>query len=220
MNIKKYFAVLGGTLLIFIAVMCGILAARVVVAPFAMGEHGNALDILRRGDDENILVVGLDKVGNNTDVILIVNIDSKNHKINIISVPRDTRVPLGNSHFKINAVYSYAMNKGLKKEEKLISAVSDVTGIPIHHYAIIDLEGFREIIDKLGGVEFNVTRDYYYSDPAQNLYIDIKKGKQILNGKNAEGLIRYRHDYAMGDLQRISVQQEFMKALINQKLRP
>jgi LCP family protein required for cell wall assembly len=220
MNRKKYFAVLGSTLLIFAAVMCGILTARFIVAPFALGEHGNALDILSRGDDENILVVGLDKVGYNTDVILIVNIDSKNHSINIISVPRDTRVPLGNSHFKVNAVYAYAMNKGLKKEEQLISSVSNVTGIPIHHYAVMDLEGFRKIIDALGGVEFDVTRNYYYSDPAQDLLIDIKKGYQTLDGKNAEGLIRYRDDYVMGDLDRIPVQQDFMRALISQKLRP
>ena len=220
MNKKKYFTVLGGILLVFLAVMCGVLTARFMVSPFLLGEHGGALSVLRHGDDENILVVGLDKVGYNTDVLMIVNIDAQSHKINLLSVPRDTRVSVGSSNQKINAVYSYAQRNGLKKEEQLISAVTDATGIPIHHYAVIDLEGFRKIIDALGGVQFNVERDYYYNDPVQNLLIDIKKGNQVLNGKQAEGLIRFRADYALGDLQRIGVQQQFLTSLISQKLRP
>ncbi len=220
MNVKKYFKIVGIAFLVCLSIASGIFAARFAASPFAKGEHGGALEKLLGDGRVNILVVGMDDVGYNTDTILVATLDTKSDKINILSVPRDTRVKLGNSTYKINAAYAYAMNTGLKKEEFLIETVSDVTGLPINYYAIVGLSSFRDIVDTLGGVEFDVKRNYYYNDPAQNLHIDIKKGLQVLDGKNAEGLVRFRNDYAMADLERIEVQQQFLQALISQKLKP
>ena len=63
--------------------------------------------------------------------------------------------------------------------------------IPVNYYARINLEGFRNIIDILGGVEFNVPFDMLYDDPAQNLHISLEKGLQILDGVKAEQLVRF-----------------------------
>lgn len=220
MNVKKYLKIVLLSFLVCLSVFLGVAAARFVSSPFMHGEHGNAIVKTPRGGRANILVVGMDEVGYNTDTILIFSIDTKDDSLSILSIPRDTRIKIGNSFYKINAAYAYAMNTGKKKEEFLIERINELTSLPIHYYAIVNLSAFRDIVDALDGVEFDVKRNYYYSDPVQNLYINIKKGYQVLDGKNAEGLVRYRHDYAMGDLERIQVQQEFLQALISQKLKP
>ncbi|MBE7064018.1 MAG: LytR family transcriptional regulator, partial [Ruminococcaceae bacterium] len=97
--------------------------------------------------------------------------------------------------------------------------VSNVTGLPIHYYAIINLRAFREVVDELGGVEFDVERPYNYDDPYQDLHIHLQPGVQTLDGEQSEGLIRYRHDYAMGDIDRVAVQQKFISAFLEQKLK-
>ena len=82
------------------------------------------------------------------------------------------------------------------------------------------------MVDAIGGVEVDVKMRMKYDDPTQNLHIDIKPGKQVLDGKNAEGYVRFRHNndmtvgYPMGDLDRTEVQQEFIKAFINTVLQP
>ncbi|MDD6309382.1 MAG: LCP family protein [Clostridia bacterium] len=219
MNVKKFFTVLLVLLLGIVAVVGGVGMAWYTTSPFSAGEHGNALSSI--GDDGivNFLLVGQDHVGENTDVLMVLSVNSKTEKISILSIPRDTRVHVGGSNRKINSVYSYAGYKGLKKEELLIKTVSQVSGLPIHYFAIINLQAFEDIVDELGGVEFNVKRAYHYDDPLQDLHIHLEPGLQVLNGHDAEGLVRYRHDYAMGDIERVAVQQEFIQAMIEQKLR-
>ena len=75
-----------------------------------------------------------------------------------------------------------------------------------------------ELVDAIGGVEFDVPVNMYYDDPYQDLHIHIDKGLQTLNGENAVKVLRFRHSYAGGDLQRITVQQDFLKALAKQML--
>lgn len=77
-----------------------------------------------------------------------------------------------------------------------------------------------DIVDKVGGVEVDVPVRMKYDDPTQNLHIDLKKGTQVLNGKQAEQFVRYRKGndgsgYARGDLQRTEVQQQFIKNFIS-----
>jgi anionic cell wall polymer biosynthesis LytR-Cps2A-Psr (LCP) family protein len=69
------------------------------------------------------------------------------------------------------------------------------------------------MVDSVGGVEINVPFDMKYSDPYQDLYIDLKAGVQVLNGKKATDFIRFRSDYADGDLGRIDAQKQFMSSL-------
>lgn len=217
MNVKKFLKILLVILLAAAAAFGGVAAAWISSRPFEAGDHGNALAKIGKDGIVNFLVVGKDHVGENTDVIMVASLNPKQQKISILSVPRDTRVYV-NGNRKINSVYSYAGVRGMKKEETLIQTVSKITGLPIHYFAIMNLRAFRDIVDELGGVEFNVTRPYHYDDPYQDLHIHIDPGVQVLDGKKSEGLIRYRHDYEMGDIERVGVQQEFIRAFISQKV--
>jgi len=218
MNVKKFFLIFTLILLAALAAFAGVVVGFVSSKPFALGEHGDALAPVGPDGIVNFLLVGKDHVGENTDVIMVISLNPNAKKISILSVPRDTRVELSGGR-KINSVYSYADARGWKKEETLIETVSNVTGLPIHYYAIINLRAFREVVDELGGVEFDVERPYNYDDPYQDLHIHLQPGVQTLDGEQSEGLIRYRHDYAMGDIDRVAVQQKFISAFLEQKLK-
>ena len=161
----------------------------------------------------NFLLLGTDGSNSRTDTIIFASFDLVNEKINLISIPRDTRILINGKYHKINSCAVYG------GEELLFDTLRDITGAPIHYYAKVSFSGFRNIIDILGGVDFNVPVDMYYSDPYQNLYINLKKGEQHLDGEKAEQLVRFRR-YAEADIQRTRVQKDFIKALIQQKLTP
>ncbi|MBO4898058.1 MAG: LCP family protein [Clostridia bacterium] len=224
MNVRTYLKVLLITLLIVSVMALGFIAYYIWTTnvwgayAFKSGQHGDALDEIE-GSRINTLVVGKDRVADNTDTILVMSADTSDSNIYIVSIPRDTKVSVNGRTMKINAVYSYAKYSGEAPEELLIDTVKEVTGIKINNYAIIDTKAFREIVDALDGVEYDVPRDYNYDDPYQDLHIHIKKGFQTLYGEDAEGLVRYRHDYARADLERVEVQQSFIKELIKQKLK-
>ena len=136
--------------------------------------------------------------------------------MDVLSIPRDTRVQYASGRYdKINHSMGYK-----NPEETIISLVKQITGMPIHYYCEVDFQGFRDVIDVLGGVEFDVPVDMHYEDPVQNLYIHVDKGFQLLDGKKAEGVVRFRNTYANGDHDRIPVQQNFLKELFRQKLQP
>lgn len=101
--------------------------------------------------------------------------------------------------------------------ETLKKYVSGVLGFEVDGYVLVDLDAFIQIVDLVGGVYFDVPQSMYYNDPTQNLYINLAPGYQLLDGKQAMGLVRYR-SYAQADIQRISVQQEFLQALAKQCL--
>lgn len=166
----------------------------------------------------NLLVLGLDKDGTRCDVIMLFNFEPGLSKINLLSIARDTRVLDRGKYGKINALYSRGGEKLVAEE------VTEITGLPVHYYLTVDFKGFRKIIDTLGGVQFYVPFRMSYDDPTQDLYIHLRKGMQLLNGKKAEQLVRYRkgnykgQGYTEGDIGRIKMQQDFLKALIKQKV--
>lgn len=166
----------------------------------------------------NLMILGLDRDETRCDVIMLFHFVPSSSYLSILSVARDTRVLSDGVFTRINTLYS----KG--GEKKVAEKLTEITGLPVHYYITADFKGFREIIDALDGVEFYVPFRMNYDDPVQNLHIHLKKGLQVLNGKKAEQLVRYRkgnfkgQGYTEGDLGRISMQQEFMKALIKQKL--
>jgi LCP family protein required for cell wall assembly len=164
-------------------------------------------------DRINILLIGSDKGGSNTDVLMLATFDKEANKIRLMSIPRDTRVLIKGKPHKINACMAYG------KEELLLKTIKDITGAPIHYYLKVDIAGFKEVVDILGGVDFNVPQDMKYSDPSQDLKINLKAGMQHLDGDKAEQLVRFRR-YQQADIQRVHVQQDFMKALISQNLNP
>lgn len=180
----------------------------------------------------NILLLGTDESGMRSDTIMLVSLNGQANTVNILSIPRDTRVHVGNGYYqKINALLGIGVNKVKKgdstysePEEYCIEKVRLLTGVPIHYFMTINFDGFEEIIDAIGGVDFDVPFYMKYDDPEQNLHIDIPAGLQHLDGKAAHGFIRFRQGnpgyrgYAEGDLGRIKAQQAFVKALVAQKL--
>jgi len=99
-------------------------------------------------------------------------------------------------------------------------SVSNLLGdITIDRYLRVNVQGVEKLIDALGGVDVYVPKDMKYRDDSQHLYIDLKQGQQVLNGDKAMQFLRFRYD-RYGDVSRIQRQQIFMKALVEQTLKP
>ncbi len=179
----------------------------------------------RKEDHYNFLVLGKDSAGLNTDVIMIISYDVKEAQVSLMQIPRDTYIELNGHGYKINAVYASLYNKAYREGSKepkkdglaaFAKVLSENLCVPIDYYALMDLRGFRNIVDIFGGVEINVPADMEYYDPTQNLTINIKKGRQVLDGRTAEGFVRFRSGYATADIGRIDAQKLFMSAFLAQ----
>lgn len=177
----------------------------------------------------NILLLGVDEGGMRSDTIMLASLNGRTGKLSILSIPRDTRVLVGEHYQKINAAIGIGAQEIAKgnlsePEELSVQKVKLLTGLPVHYFMSVNFDGFKEIIDALDGVEFDVPFRMKYDDPAQNLHIDLQPGLQVLDGQAAHDFVRFRKGnagysgYAMGDLGRIEAQQAFVKALIEQKL--
>jgi len=171
----------------------------------------------------NVLLLGLEEV--RTDTIIFASFNFKSKKLDAISIPRDTYIHRKGfdrpEDRKINAIYGQHGLDGVKRAVSYI-----LEGAPIHHHIILDYEGVEKIIDSVGGVEVVVPFHMKYDDPTANppLKIDIKEGKQLLDGKKALGFLRYRQGnnnkggYIDGDLGRIRAQQQFLKSFVDKAL--
>lgn len=174
----------------------------------------------------NVLILGTDitydavtrkpmpELEGRADSILLAHIDPIKSKINILSIPRDTYVPIpGYGMQKINTANVYGEVALLKQ------TVSNFTNQNIDYYFEIKPTAITKIVDLLGGVSIYVEKDMHYVDRAQNLNINLKKGEQRLSGKQAHDYIRFRHDI-QGDIGRIERQQKFLKALVQALTKP
>jgi len=160
--------------------------------------------------EETILLLGLDESGLRPDSIMLFRV--REDGITMLSIPRDTKVEINGSAHKINA----AIVRGSR--ELLIEKIEQLTGVTPDHFVSMKPGTFAAVVDALGGVEYTVEQDMYYSDPGQDLYIRLKAGKQMLDGKQCEHYCRYRR-YLLGDLTRTEHQQKLLRALIEQKLK-
>lgn len=165
----------------------------------------------------NVLVLGVDKQGLLTDTMIIASYNTDENEIKLLSIPRDTRMYIGSHYQKINAAFAVANNSGKDGAQGSVEAVSRLTGIPINYYVKFSTTALRDLVDALDGVEFDVPQNMDYEDPTQDLYIHLKKGFQTLDGDKAEQLLRFR-SYRDGDIGRVKVQQQFLQALVDQKL--
>lgn len=175
-------------------------------------------------DYYTFLIVGRDTGGGgNTDTMMLASYDVAGQAANVMSLPRDTMTNVRWSIKRLNSVYNVYGIEGLMEHVEMI------TGVYPDFYVIVEWEAVGELVDAIGGVWFDVPRDMYYNDLSQNFKIDLKAGYQLLDGDQAMQLLRYRHDsddngnilnsgYANGDLGRIEVQQDFLKATIEQCL--
>ena len=196
------------------------------------GPEATVPALWRKNDFYNLLLVGRDATGSNTDVMMVVSYDVPNASLSVMQIPRDTYVtdPINQQTTKrLNAVYALAYNQagrqnvpGAQRQkyalEYLKNVVGDTFGIELHRYVYLDLGAFRQGVASLGGGRLTGGMNMDYDDPEQNLHIHLKKGWQTLNGTQAEGFVRYRKGYVDGDLGRLDAQKQFLNALVEKLL--
>lgn len=182
----------------------------------------------------NFAIMGLDGSGDDTrtDSMMVGTFNTKTRELSIVSIPRDAKVTMPESRrkvledkglwtpsdgiMKMNEVYHYATS--LYGPEFVAKQLEEMMNIEINYYATINLDAFKFIVDEIGGVDFDVPQNMYYTDPEQDLYINLTKGPQLLDGEHAMQLVRFRRYNEGDDWKRMEVQQDFMRAVINQIL--
>jgi LCP family protein required for cell wall assembly len=194
-----------------------VLLTKLETQPKEEKSYSSFQEALKHSPRVNVLVLGMEDV--RTDTILLASFHRDAKKIDIISIPRDTYIHRkgynGGDQRKINSVY---YSHGVKGVMQTVSYILE--DIPIHHYAMIDYDGVISIVDLVGGVEVDVPFHMKYDDPTAKppLNIDIKKGRQTLDGKRALDFIRWRKNnnndgYVDGDIGRIKAQQQLLQSL-------
>ncbi len=164
------------------------------------------------GGPEDVLILGMDVGGGNTDVIATMRVDGG--ETTITQIPRDSYIETDQyGAMKINALYATAGIDNLKRE------LSSRMGRLIRHHLVINLGAIRRIADMMGGIEVDVPKRMFYTDNTQGLYIDLRPGLQNLKGRDLEGFLRFRHDET-GDIGRMERQQLAVHALFRKLMRP
>lgn len=173
----------------------------------------------------SFLVLGQVEAGMDPDMLMAVcfRYDEEGAQFNAISIPRDTRADVPWDIQRINTVYS-AAGGGEDGAEALRRAVSGLLGAELEYTVVLDQAAVAELVDALGGVEFDVTVQMDYDDPAQDLHIHLEQGPQILGGAEAMALLRFRKNndgtgYTYGDAGRTETQREFLRAAAEQAMR-
>lgn len=184
---------------------------------------------VRDTDSVNVLVLGEDVASTNTDVFMLVNFNMREGSLSVMQIPRDSYIEINGSHRRINTALArmrslyVSENPKASSADKLKGGMEGVVEllekslcIQIDGYVHVNLEGFRSIINTLGGVKIDVPYAMDYEDPAQDLYIHLSPGVQTLNGEQAEMFIRFRSGYVQADIGRIDAQKIFLTALFKQ----
>ncbi len=149
--------------------------------------------------------------GQRTDSIILVHVPQGGGKSALISIPRDSYVPIpGHSSNKINAAFAFGGPKLLEQ------TVEQVTGIHVDGYVEIGFGGFAGVVDSLGGVDVCVPFDMDDKDAA----INLKKGCQTLDGPTALGYVRARKSDPRGDIGRAERQRQFLGAIMKKAVTP
>lgn len=167
----------------------------------------------------NFLILGLEDI--RTDTMILASFDREAKILDLISIPRDTYLHRRGydkgPERKINIIYHSNGIEGVKQ------GVEHILNIAIDNHIIVDYEGVKDVVDLVGGVEVEVPFHMKYDDLKADppLHIDLKPGKQVLNGEDALNFIRWRKNndnktnYIDGDLGRIKAQHDFLKSLLS-----
>jgi polyisoprenyl-teichoic acid--peptidoglycan teichoic acid transferase len=159
-----------------------------------------------------ILVMGVDQVGDNTDVIFTVAV--QDGATTLLQVPRDTFIESERfGVLKANALYAYGGMDAAKHE------LSDLLNAPIKRHLKLNLRAVERVAEALGGIEVDVPRRMYYVDYSQDLYIDLYPGRQLLKGPDLIGYLRFRND-EMGDIGRMERQREVFQKVFSKLIHP
>ena len=180
--------------------------------------EGEAISNGRQDGVYTILLAGIDQMSKSTDTILVGKIDTVQHTMHFVSIPRDTITNADIDVRKINNVYIGSLNFGGNGIDALSMQVRWLTGFEPDCYAVVDLNTFIRVIDELGGVDFDVPQEveYFFDDIEKRLYIHLDPGYQHLDGLQAMAVCRYRTGYINADYGRMDVQHAFLKACAEQ----
>lgn len=177
-------------------------------------------------DEILVLVMGVDSKdvknskGSRSDTMMLVKVNFESGKINLLSMPRDTRVLVKGKPDKINHAHAYG------GPELSLRTVREFLNLDLDYFVKVDYKAVMAIVEAIGGVEIDVPRNMSYYDPTADppLNINLKKGVQILDGQQAHDFLRWRKNNALtsgyGDIGRIESQQMFVKELMKQTLKP
>ena len=232
--IRKFFTIFVCIVAIYFSAL-GIFA---LVAHYTPNPDDKPMDVLKDVLDikvperTNFVLMCTDEDGTRTDTIIVGCYNSVLNKIDLISIPRDTLVTVSTEHFNLmQEEYPEAKSKEMqvnhihhftgveKGPQVLTEELESLLDIKLDYYVRVDFDAFKYFVDSIGGIEFDVPQDMDYDDPTQDLAIHLSQGMQLLDGDKAEQLVRFRKDnygggYSNGDIGRIEVQQDFLKALI------
>ncbi len=162
--------------------------------------------------NKQILVMGVDEVGDNTDVMFTVAV--KDGATTLLQVPRDTFIESERyGVLKANALYAFGGMDAAKRE------LSGLLNAPINRHLKMNLRAVERVADALGGIEVDVPRRMYYMDYSQDLYIDLYPGRQLLKGPDLIGYLRFRND-EMGDIGRMERQRDVFQKVFSKLIQP
>lgn len=177
-------------------------------------------------DPISILLLGVEEYtsknkNGRADTQIILTLDPNNNEINMITVPRDTRVHIENAGeytgiHKINAAYSYGSITGYGAVKLQMETVEKLLDIPIDYYITVNFDGFRDIVDALGGVTIDVKKDFWEKNFYTNEKIEFKQGEQHLSGEEALAFVRMRKRAVDASYSRDERQRQFLEATVDQ----
>lgn len=172
-------------------------------------------------DPISILLLGVEDYSSGgkqgrTDTIIVATLNPEQGTMKMISIPRDTRVYVESEgkEDKINHAYVFDGKDGT------IDAVEELLDIPIDYYAEVNFNGFKEIIDEIGGVTVDVPFDFWEKSDVDNEKIYFTEGEMTLNGEEALAFARMRKQDPMGDFGRNERQQQIISASIDSLMSP
>ena len=149
-----------------------------------------------------------------SDTMMLARFDPPRNAFFVLSIPRDTSCSVpGHGRQKINGA------NAIGGEGLAMSTVQELTGMSIDHYVILNVHGLVELVDALGGVTVQIPKRMHYKDRAAKLNINLDPGPHLLNGTEAMGFVRFRHD-ALGDIGRVQRQELFIQAVMDRAMSP
>ncbi|MCA1293355.1 LCP family protein [Paenibacillus sp. alder61] len=170
----------------------------------------------------NILILGTDardREASRTDVIMLAHVDPEQPLVNLVSIPRDTRVPLsGIGYTKINHAHALGELHGDTRSgtKSAVQAVSNLCSCTINYYIKTDFEGFEHFIDTLGGLDVHLDAPVKLT----YAYMTLPAGKNHLSGAEALDLVRERKSLPGGDSGRQANQAMVLKEIIRSVIQP
>ena len=206
-----------------------------VIDPLSAAALGLDPDKLANLGRINLLVMGESGVGDGyklTDSIMVASYNPQTQQAGILSIPRDTYVGRKDKNSaSVSYLQSYKINAAYRNGENIpetVELVSELTGLDLEYYVLIDTDAIVDLVDAVGGITFDVPIDMDYDDDTQDLHIHLEAGEQLIDGDKAEQLLRFRHnndgssyptEYGDNDLGRMRTQREFVQEAARQLIK-